>query len=499
MGCGASTPDRGGSMTSVGPLISPETTPTPTPMQQTGGTEQEAVAALAMKRKNANVRGTKGYDVENEDVPDMTPVDKPDDIRKRLTAALSQHWLFESSMTDQIDSIVSVMRPKSFQPGQKLITQGDENASEFYFVASGTCQVVVDGKNLEHTVTSDQCFGELALFYDCPRSATIQASDSIVETWILDQAMFRHALGSRNEEMLEEHVKFLKQMEVFQDTPDRNLRKLAEVLGRMQFNKGDYVVTQGDVGEVFYIVVKGEAKVIENDVEKDHVMSRGDWFGERSLITHEVRSASIVADSTLECVCVSKNDFDTYFGSFESFHKMKKGELLVSDSTVAVIKDVPKMRLDELKMMRVLGVGGFGLVSLCQNKATKEAYALKKMQKERIVEAQMQDMIVNEKKFLAEMCNPFVLGVVATAQDADSVYLILEFLQGGDLFGLLEKLSTLSVNEAKFYMGCTVEALSYVHGRNIAFRDLKLENLVLDNTGYCKMVDFGLAKRGTLK
>ena len=311
--------------------------------------------------------------------------------------------------------------------------------------------------------------------------------------------MFRHALGSRNEEMLEEHVKFLKQMEVFQDTPDRNLRKLAEVLGRMQFNKGDYVVTQGDVGEVFYIVVKGEAKVIENDVEKDHVMSRGDWFGERSLITHEVRSASIVADSTLECVCVSKNDFDTYFGSFEQFREMVKGECLKTEGTVAVIKDVPKMRLDELKMMRVLGVGGFGLVSLCQNKATKEAYALKKMQKERIVEAQMQDMIVNEKKFLAEMSNPFVLGVVATAQDADSVYLILEFLQGGDLFGLLEKLSTLSVNEAKFYMGCTVEALSYVHGRNIAFRDLKLENLVLDNTGYCKMVDFGLAKRGTLK
>ena len=89
----------------------------------------------------------------------------------------------------------------------------------------------------------------------------------------------------------------------------------------------------------------------------------------------------------------------------------------------------------------------------------------------------------------------FVLGLVATCQDRDSVYLILDFLQGGDLFGLLEKLGTLSVSEAQFYMGCTVEALAYVHGRNIAFRDLKLENLVLDKTGYCQMVDFGLAKR----
>jgi serine/threonine protein kinase len=160
--------------------------------------------------------------------------------------------------------------------------------------------------------------------------------------------------------------------------------------------------------------------------------------------------------------------------------------------------DVPKFSLNDLKMYRVLGVGGFGLVSLCQNKTTKDVYALKKMQKERIVEAQMQDMIVNEKKFLCEMNNPFVLGLVGTSQDIDSVYLILEFLQGGDLFGLLEKLDTLSVNESKFYMGCTVEALCYVHGKNLAFRDLKLENLVLDNKGYCKLVDFGLAKRGKM-
>ena len=72
---------------------------------------------------------------------------------------------------------------------------------------------------------------------------------------------------------------------------------------------------------------------------------------------------------------------------------------------------------------------------------------------------------------------------------------MLEFLQGGDLFGLLERLGTLSVSEAQFYMGCTVEGLAYVHSRSIAFRDLKLENLVLDKTGYAKVVDFGLAKR----
>ena len=317
MGCGVSSPASSTTnMTAVAPNAS-----TTTNRRNSIGSEQEAVAALAMKRKNANVRGTKGYAIENDDTPDMTHVDKTDDIHDRLVTALTSHWLFESCMSDQIESIVSVMKPKTFQDGEKLIVQGDENASEFYFVASGSCDVFVDGNKAEHTVSKDQCFGELALFYECPRSATIQASGSAVETFVLDQAMFRHALGSRNEEMLQEHVNFLKQMEVFEDTPERNLKKLAETMGRMQFNDGEFVVTQGEAGEVFYIVVKGSAKVVENDIEKDHTMSKGDWFGERSLITHEVRSASIIAVGMLECVCVSKNDFETYFGSFDSFRK----------------------------------------------------------------------------------------------------------------------------------------------------------------------------------
>ena len=355
--------------------------------------------------------------------------------------------------------------------------------------------MIVDDKKLEHTVVRDQCFGELALFYECPRTATIQASVN-VETWILDQAVFRYTLASRNEEMLNEHVEFLKQMDTFKDTPERSLKKLAEALARMTFNDGDTVVKQGDVGEIFYIVVKGEAKVVENGVEKEHTMKRGDWFGERSLVTNEVRSASIIAMGTLELVGVTNADFKQFFGTFDEFRNLKKGEVTRTISTLEKVQtNVLKMKLENLQNMTVLGVGGFGLVSLCQHKQTKEAYALKKMQKERIVEAQMQDMIVNEKKFLSQMKNPFVLGVCGTCQDRDSVYLVLEFLQGGDLFGMLETKSTLNSTETQFYMGCTIEALAYVHSLNIAFRDLKLENLCLDKNGYCKLVDFGLAKR----
>ena len=117
------------------------------------------------------------------------------------------------------------------------------------------------------------------------------------------------------------------------------------------------------------------------------------------------------------------------------------------------------------------------------------------MQKQAIVDAEMQLMIVNEKNFLVEMSSPFVLAAKGTASDTNNVYIVLEFLQGGDLFGLLEQKGIFNDKYARFYIACTVMALSYVHSRDIAFRDLKLENLVLDGKGYCKLVDFGLAKR----
>ena len=153
------------------------------------------------------------------------------------------------------------------------------------------------------------------------------------------------------------------------------------------------------------------------------------------------------------------------------------------------------MELSDLKELQVLGVGGFGLVTMVQHNQSKEVYALKKMQKQAIVDADMQEMIVNEKNFLVEMNNPFVLGARGTAVDRDCVYIVLEFLQGGDLFGLLENKEGFDETHSRFYAGCTTEALAYVHSKNIVFRDLKLENLVLDSTGYCKLVDFGLAKR----
>merc|ERR1711990_1269202 len=119
------------------------------------------------------------------------------------------------------------------------------------------------------------------------------------------------------------------------------------------------------------------------------------------------------------------------------------------------------------------------------------------MQKSLVVQEQMQKFVRQEKLFLAELSgHPYVPILEGSTRDDDSVYLLLEFLSGGDLFSVIEQHGCLNEKPmVQFVAACTILGLKHVHKHSIAFRDLKLENLVLDGRGYIKLVDFGLAKR----
>jgi len=122
--------------------------------------------------------------------------------------------------------------------------------------------------------------------------------------------------------------------------------------------------------------------------------------------------------------------------------------------------------------------------------------AMKQMQKARIVMTKQGKNVLQEKRILGELDHPFLLRLIATLQDKNSLYLITEFLQGGDIFGkLCDCAGIFSVATTKYYTACVIEAFSYIHQRNIIYRDLKPENLVLTDKGTLKIVDFGMAKR----
>jgi hypothetical protein len=148
--------------------------------------------------------------------------------------------------------------------------------------------------------------------------------------------------------------------------------------------------------------------------------------------------------------------------------------------------------LRHLVHMRFIGSGGFGSVRLVEHSDTRCKYALKRIKK---TQGRIPIHVSMECQLHAEMDHPFIARLVKTFTTKDSVYILTELLQGGSLYDHLCRKGRLDKNEARFYSGTLLLALEYLHQRDIVYRDLKPENVILDMNGYPKLIDFGLSKK----
>lgn len=144
--------------------------------------------------------------------------------------------------------------------------------------------------------------------------------------------------------------------------------------------------------------------------------------------------------------------------------------------------------------IRLLGEGTFGTVVLVRERSTQEFFAIKVMNKSQLVHEAQLDNIIVERQVLREAGpHPFIVECLSGFQTGQAVVLVLEYLPGGDLYDLLKKHGCLSEDDTRFYLSEIVVALAELHRHNFVFRDLKLENILVDTQGHCRLTDFGLA------
>ncbi|KAG4395366.1 hypothetical protein AAZX31_20G195200 [Glycine max] len=153
-----------------------------------------------------------------------------------------------------------------------------------------------------------------------------------------------------------------------------------------------------------------------------------------------------------------------------------------------------KMGADDFEPLTMIGKGAFGEVRVCREKATGHVYAMKKLKKSEMLRRGQVEHVKAERNLLAEVDSNCIVKLYYSFQDEEYLYLIMEYLPGGDMMTLLMRKDILTENEARFYVGETVLAIESIHKHNYIHRDIKPDNLLLDRNGHMKLSDFGLCK-----
>ncbi|CAA3030026.1 serine threonine- kinase tricorner-like isoform X1 [Olea europaea subsp. europaea] len=153
-----------------------------------------------------------------------------------------------------------------------------------------------------------------------------------------------------------------------------------------------------------------------------------------------------------------------------------------------------KMGSDDFEPLTMIGKGAFGEVRVCREKSTGHVYAMKKLKKSEMLRRGQVEHVKAERNLLAEVDSNCIVKLYCSFQDEEYLYLIMEYLPGGDMMTLLMRKDILTEEETRFYIGETVLAIESIHKHNYIHRDIKPDNLLLDRNGHMKLSDFGLCK-----
>ena len=157
-------------------------------------------------------------------------------------------------------------------------------------------------------------------------------------------------------------------------------------------------------------------------------------------------------------------------------------------------KTIKDVCLDDFKIVKVIGRGSFGKVCLVQYKKTDDFYAMKSLKKDVLLDQDQVESTLLEKKILQSLDHPFLVGMVFCFQTEERIYFIMPFVRGGELFQHLRNEKFFPEEKVKFYAAIIGLALDYLHNAGIVYRDIKPENILMDEKGYLKLADFGMAK-----
>lgn len=391
---------------------------------------------------------------------------------------------------EELMKLVGVSDEIKYSDGDIVYNKG-ETSESMYILSEGTITITnpddeEHGRVMETLVAGDY-FGEKALLRNVvrPQTATCVGDCTLL---VLTHTSLTTNLGSLEDLQMRWREGILEKVEIFKALNKKQRHQLSRVLVGKSVKDQEGIVTKGESGDTFFIIESGTVKVLAADgVSVLTTLKQGDFFGERALITNEVRNATVEADGIVQVLMVDRKTFTDMLGDSKALFQQCLAEREATDNDM-------KVQMGDLKTVAVLGIGAFGRVTLVKHH--KAFYALKAINKHYVVEKNMLAHVVREKETMSELNSAFTVNLVASLQDKDNIYMMMERVMGGEFFFFLHNLERpLHEQHCRFYAACVIQGMSHIHAKGYMFRDLKPENLLLDQTGYLKITDYGFAKK----
>ena len=457
--------------------------------------------------------------------------------QKSKRKILEKIEFLQGSTPASIQKLTSIMSPVQFKTGDTL-AKASRYGDSFCVLTEGkaVCKDVKMGRRSrpdKHLGPGDH-FGKHALIEDPFVKANVVAlSDG--KGYAIDREKKDKIMGTTCRIPID--ARSVSAVEAFDRKREKPLKldevlKLSSAIQNVTFAKGETIVVPDTEQEAAVYFLR-EGRVHSQEGRQIMLLTSGTHFGERIFMDARKKKTTtgkspekITAEA--DCIC-GVLWIREYFEAFGDKYKdtaaalasgggrkaKSKSDALSSTVKTKSISRSPDRKvqqkkkpanrgipLENLKRQVCLGEGEFGQIWLCSDnrEAKPDPYVLKIMSKSHLLAEGEAEMCIREKNMLMDVSHPFIVDLISTYQDDSFVFMLLDFVQGGELFSVMnspEGRLLLEESDAKFYALAIADALAYLHKKKYVYRDLKPENVMIDYTGYPKLIDFGFTKKIT--
>lgn len=255
-------------------------------------------------------------------------VPKDDATMASLERAIAKNVLFAHLDDSERSDIFDAMFAKEADEGEVIIQQGDEG-DNFYIIDQGNVDIYVNGNKVVN-LSEGASFGELALIYGTPRAATVMAVTR-VKLWGIDRDSYRRILMGSTIRKRKTYEELLSKVSILSSLDPWERLTIADALESVSYSDGDVVVSQGQHGDDFFIIVEGSAVVTQyrqegEESEEVGQLGPSDYFGEIALMLDRPRAATVTAVGHLKCVKLDRARFERVLGPCSDILKRNIGQ-----------------------------------------------------------------------------------------------------------------------------------------------------------------------------